>query len=95
VADGSAGQGSGEMAETVLDLLATRGPGKTICPSEVARRLGGDHWRPWMEPVRETVNALAASGSVEVTQHGQVVDPTTARGPIRVRSPQPNRSAGG
>jgi hypothetical protein len=28
---------------------------------------------------------LAASGDVELTQQGRVVDPSTARGPIRIR----------
>ena len=39
----------------MLALLAERGPGKSICPSEVARAIGGPHpdgWGPLMQPVR-------------------------------------------
>ncbi|MBS1843424.1 MAG: DUF3253 domain-containing protein [Actinobacteria bacterium] len=38
----------------ILELLAARGHGKTICPSEVARALAADEdFRPQMEPVRQ------------------------------------------
>jgi len=38
-----------------------------------------------MEPARAAARRLVASGEAQVTQGGQVVDPSTARGPIRVR----------
>jgi hypothetical protein len=69
----------------ILDLLARRAPGDTICPSEVARALGGDDWRELMEPVRAAGRRLAGAGRVVVTQHGTAVDPEAARGPIRFR----------
>jgi Protein of unknown function (DUF3253) len=69
----------------ILDLLAARDPGKTICPSEAARVLAGDRdFRPYMEPVREAAGRLAAAGRVEVTQKGRKVDVANARGPIRI-----------
>ncbi|MDD7587164.1 MAG: DUF3253 domain-containing protein [Corynebacterium glucuronolyticum] len=34
-----------DICQTILDLLAGRGPGKTIGPSEVARACGGEDWR--------------------------------------------------
>jgi hypothetical protein len=40
-----------------------------------------------MEPVREAARAMVSRGELEVTQRGQVVDPLTARGPIRLRLP--------
>ena len=74
---------------TILTLLAERDPaatGKTsICPSEVARLLRPDDWRPLMEPVRRAARRLVARGEVEITQGGRVVDPSTAKGPIRLR----------
>ncbi len=42
------------IATTMLRLVEERGAGKTICPSEVARELGGPHpdgWGPLMQPV--------------------------------------------
>jgi hypothetical protein len=69
----------------VLALLEQRAAGGTICPSEAARAVGGDDWRPLREPARAAARRLVAAGQVEVTQGGAVVDPSTAKGPIRVR----------
>ena len=69
----------------ILDQLGQRGAGKTICPSEVARAVGGDEWRDQMEPVRRAARRLVADGQVEITQGGHRVDPSTAKGPIRIR----------
>jgi len=73
--------------ETVIrELLDARAQDATICPSEAARTVAGDSdWRPWMEPVRCAARRLVAAGEVEITQGGRVVDPSTARGPIRIR----------
>lgn len=68
----------------ILSLLAERAPGATICPSEVARALDVD-WRPLMPAVREAAAGLVAEGRIDVTQGGEVVDLTAARGPIRLR----------
>ncbi len=73
------------LAATVLTLLDARARGATICPSEAARAVGGDEWRDLMEPARAAARRLVASGQVEITQGGRVVDPSTAKGPIRVR----------
>ena len=73
------------LQETVLALLDARALGATICPSEAARAVGGEDWRPLMEPARAAARRLVASGDVEITQGGQVVDPSTAKGPLRVR----------
>jgi hypothetical protein len=78
-----------ELKKAILDLLARRGPGKTVCPSEVARAVAGSdvraQWEPLMEPVRAAADALVREGRVDVTQRGQVVDRETARGPLRLR----------
>lgn len=74
----------------ILDLLAERDPGKTICPSDAARALGGDDgFRPLMAVVRDAARALVASGRIEVTQSGRPVDLDTARGAIRLRAVPP------
>jgi hypothetical protein len=73
----------------ITDLIATRGPDKTICPSEAARALAGDgDFRPYMEPVREAAAQLAQAGRIEVTQKGEPVTIGEARGPIRLGSPR-------
>ncbi len=76
-----------EIARELRAQLERRGPGKTICPSEVARALGASkpEWRSLMEPVREVAARLAAAGEVEWSQRGRRVDPRTVRGPVRLR----------
>lgn len=74
------------LEQALLDLLAVRPRGATVCPSEAARRVGGDDWRPLMEPTRRAARRLVAAGRVEITQGGRPVDPSTAKGPIRVRA---------
>ena len=73
------------LEEAIVDLLAQRARGATICPSEAARQVEPDDWRPLMEPARRAARRLVAAGQVEITQGGRVVDPSTAKGPIRVR----------
>lgn len=69
-------------------LLDSRAWDSSICPSDVARAVAPDDWRPLMEPVRRAARRLVARGEVEITQGGSVVDPSTAKGPIRIRRPR-------
>ncbi len=77
-----------ELERAILDLLAARQAGATICPSEAAREVGDARqvdWRTLMEPTRQAARRLVAAGKIEITQKGRVVDPSTAKGPIRLR----------
>jgi hypothetical protein len=77
-----------ELEVAILRLLAERGAGKTICPSDAARAVGGEdeaRWRALMEPAREAARKLEAAGKIVVTQRGRVVDASTAKGAIRLR----------
>ena len=79
---------SAQIERTIVDLLSRRDPGKTICPSDAARALGGDDgFRELMGDVRAVAREMVARGELEVTQRGQVVDPAAARGAIRLRLP--------
>jgi hypothetical protein len=78
-----------DIRDAIGALLDARAARKTICPSDVARRLRDEGWRELMEPVRAVGRAMAAEGALEVTQRGRVVDPAAARGPIRYRRPHP------
>lgn len=75
------------LERAILELLDARGRGASICPSEAARRVRpeGDAWRTLMERAREAARRLVARGLIEILQRGRVVDPSTARGPIRLR----------
>ncbi len=75
------------LEHAIDTLLDARARGATICPSEAARAVGGEDWRPLMEPARRAARRLVAAGRVEITQGGRVVDPSTAKGPIRLRRP--------
>lgn len=78
--------GDAAIRARILELVAERGPGKTFCPSEVARALGAD-WRALMPEVRRVAGILVREGLVEATQRGERVDPETARGAIRLGRP--------
>lgn len=74
-----------QLTASIRDLLGARAATATICPSEAAKAVGGDDWRDLMEPARRAARRLVAASEVEITQGGRVVDPSTARGPIRIR----------
>jgi hypothetical protein len=80
-------------AEAVIrSLLAARARGASICPSEAARVLAAGRgaaadWRDELVLVRSAANRLVAAGALEMTQQGRVVDPSRARGPVRLRLP--------
>ena len=77
------------LEAAIQALLDQRSRDSTICPSEAARVVGGDEWRELMEPSRRAARRLVAQGMVEITQKGRVVDPSTAKGPIRIRLVRP------
>lgn len=76
------------IRDCVLELLIERGPGRSICPSEVARALSvrmGGRWQDLMRPVRTVAAALAEAGAIDVLQHDAIVDIREVRGPVRLR----------
>ena len=87
------------LEAAILGLLDGRATGATICPSEAARAVatiaghghgdaapeGEDAWRALMEPARRAARRLVTAGEVELTQRGRRVDPSTFRGPVRIR----------
>jgi hypothetical protein len=76
------------LEATILDLLAQRARTSTICPSDAARVVGGadeETWRGLMEPARRAARRLVDRGEVVITQKGKVVDPSAAKGAIRIR----------
>ncbi|MBX9427337.1 MULTISPECIES: DUF3253 domain-containing protein [Streptomyces] len=76
------------LERTILELLERRGPTASICPSDAARaayRGDDDGWRALMEPARRAARRLVTAGEVEITQGGRPIEPTDARGPIRIR----------
>ncbi len=83
------GESDAALEAAILSLLAERDLGETICPSEAAKEIGGKEtrrdWEGLMEPTRAAARRLVAEGKIVITQHGAVVDPSTAKGAIRLR----------
>ncbi len=73
-----------DIAATILRLVEARGPGKSICPSEVARALD-PAWQRLMGPVRQAAVSLALAGRIAILRKGKPVDPADVRGVIRLR----------
>lgn len=82
----SAGASFAALEETIVSLLSSRARDATICPSEAARAFYGEaDWRGRMEDTRRAARRLVAADCIEITQGGRVVDPSTAKGAIRLR----------
>jgi hypothetical protein len=77
-----------QLEAALRRLLESRPQSASVCPSEVARAVDPEAWRDLMEPARAAARRLVASGEAQITQQGRVVDPSTARGPIRIRRPR-------
>ena len=75
-----------QLEEAILDLLSKRSATATICPSEATRAVfPGEDWRNKMEQTRQAARRLVAQGEIDILQKGHVIDPSTAKGPIRLR----------
>ena len=75
------------LEEAIRALLGARAADASICPSEAAGQVAGegDDWRALMEPARAAARRMVAGGEIEMTQRGAPVDPSRARGPVRLR----------
>ena len=76
------------IQERLLALLAERGAGKTIGPSDVAIHIGGPHpegWSPLMTPIRKVAAQLMKEGRIAILRKGKPVDdPDDFRGVYRI-----------
>jgi hypothetical protein len=74
-----------ELEAAIERLLGARTHGATICPSEAARAVRPQAWPQIMERTRSAARRMCARGDLEILKAGRPVDPSTARGPIRLR----------
>lgn len=75
-----------QLEQTILTLLEDRSAHATICPSEAARLVyPANQWQDEMERTRQAARRLVARGKIDILQKGKIVDPSTAKGPIRLR----------
>ena len=79
------------IEECIMNLVNKRGIGKTICPSEVPRKLyNANTWRSKMELTRTVALRLVRNGKIVIKQKGKVIDIDNGfKGPIRLSLPDP------
>jgi hypothetical protein len=77
------------IAAEILRQTEARGPDKSICPSEVARALAPNAWRPLLGAVRAEALRLAEAGRIEILRKGRPVSGEAVRGVIRLRTRRP------
>lgn len=85
--DGRLADMDAALRSTMTSMLDARGQKSSLCPSEVARAMWPDdeRWREHMEDVRRVARRLVAERRAVILQKGRIVDPSTARGAIRIR----------
>ena len=81
---GSGKEQAQNFQNKILELLSQRARDATICPSEILT--GSEKQDPeLMEKVRQAARILVSQNKIQILQKGQIVEPATAKGPIRLR----------
>lgn len=80
------------IAQAIEALLQARSADASICPSDAARSLQADEWRPLMPAIRRVAATLAREGRLRITQgernvSAEEIETNRLRGPIRLRLP--------
>ena len=74
------------ITDAVLRIAAERGPEKSLCPTDVARAVSAEDWRPLLGAVRKVAADLARQGKIEILRKGKPINPDEMRGVIRLRA---------
>ncbi|MCZ8278818.1 MAG: DUF3253 domain-containing protein [Acetobacteraceae bacterium] len=74
------------ITATMLRIAAERGPEKSLCPTDVARAVSAENWRPLLGAVRQVAAELARQGKIEILRKGKPISPDEIRGVIRLRA---------
>ena len=78
-----------QLQDSLESLLESRADSASVDPTEAARAVGGDHPSGRVASGLHELLPVRAAGVAEITQGGQVIDPSHVKGPIRVRRPLP------
>jgi hypothetical protein len=81
---------SDEIEAAMLSLVAKRGAGRNLDPTEIARAVGGDRpegWGPLMQSVRQVAVRLMKEGRIVILRKGRPVDPDDFKGIYRLTLP--------
>jgi len=74
------------ITAALLHLATERGPEKSLCPTDVARAVSAENWRPLLGAVRKVAADLARQGKIEILRKGKPINPDDMRGVIRLRA---------
>ncbi|MDB4607654.1 DUF2256 and DUF3253 domain-containing protein [bacterium] len=75
-----------KLEKAILEILGHKSGNASICPSEATRAVfKKEDWQKHMERTRQAARRLFYRGEIEIVQKGGVVDPSTFKGPIRLR----------
>ena len=74
------------ITDALLRIAAERGPEKSLCPTDVARAVSAEDWRPLLGAVRKVAADLARQGKIEILRKGKPINPDDMRGVIRLRA---------
>jgi hypothetical protein len=74
------------ITDALLRIAAERGPEKSLCPTDVARAVSAENWRPLLGAVRKVAADLARQGKIEILRKGKPINPDEMRGVIRLRA---------
>jgi hypothetical protein len=69
----------------IRTLLRSRQPGGSICPSDIARMVGGTTWRTLLPVVRQRAVKMAERGEIRILRRGRVVKQHLTEGVLRYR----------
>lgn len=95
--DRSQGATLDAVARQILDQLAALAPGRSLSPAEIAQAFAEprrkksdrpDHWRKYMNAVRQQALHLARAGRIVILRRGRPQDPKAPiKGVIRLALP--------
>ncbi|MBM3589028.1 MAG: DUF3253 domain-containing protein [Alphaproteobacteria bacterium] len=74
------------ITTAMLRIAAERGPQKSLCPTDVARAVSAENWRPLLGAVWQVAAELARQGKIEILRKGKPIRPDELRGVIRLRA---------
>ena len=79
--------GTNAVRDAILNLVAERGSGKTICPTDAAKAVSETSWRRLLPHVRAEAIRLAEAGRIAIFRKGKPVDPQDFKGVYRLGLP--------
>ena len=78
-----------DIEAVIFALLAEAGEGRTVSPTDAARRLKpGPQWHLLMPAVRRAAIKLALAGRIVILRKGKPVDPNDFKGVYRLGLPR-------